>query len=257
MTSPDRDATRPARLPHRSVRPALALMAVALLATVGCRHADRPETAAANARNEEGKTAGIRPIHPVKRDIRMTVVQPGTLQAFEVTPIYSRIAGYVQKYLYNIGDRVKAGDVLIEMWVPDIVEQDSQAAAEVKRAEVQVRVTQSALRSAEAKLENMIARIAGAEAGVKRAQASYTRWESEYKRLEQLVTQRVLDEQVRDETYRQFEEAIAAREQANAMVSEAKAARDQAAADLERARVNVEAARRSSTSPGRPSVWHA
>ena len=52
----------------------------------------------------------------------MTVVQPGTLQAFETTPIYSRIAGYVEKYKYNIGDRVKPGDVLLEMWIPDLVE---------------------------------------------------------------------------------------------------------------------------------------
>ncbi len=52
----------------------------------------------------------------------MTVVQPGTVQAYEVTPIYSRISGYVQKYLYDIGARVKAGDVLIEMWIPDLVE---------------------------------------------------------------------------------------------------------------------------------------
>ena len=89
----------------------------------------------------------------------------------------------------------------------------------------------------------MIARIASAQAGIKRAQASYTRWESEYKRLDQLVAQRVLDVQVRDETYRQFEEAAAARDQAEAAVSEAKSARDQAAADRDRARVDVEAAR--------------
>jgi RND family efflux transporter MFP subunit len=49
--------------------------------------------------------------------------------------------------------------------------------------------------------------------------------------------------QVRDETYRQFEEATAARDQADAMVSEMVSARDQASADLERARVDVEAAR--------------
>ena len=48
----------------------------------------------------------------------MTVVQPGTIQAYEVTPIYSRISGYVQKYLYDIGARVKAGEVLIEMGSP-------------------------------------------------------------------------------------------------------------------------------------------
>ena len=60
----------------------------------------------------------------------MTVVQPGTIQAFEVTPVYSRISGYVEKYRYNIGDRVKAGDVLIDMWIPDLVE---AASAEGRR----------------------------------------------------------------------------------------------------------------------------
>src|SRR5262249_47879611 len=95
----------------------------------------------------------------------------------------------------------------------------------------------------EARLETAVARIASARAGVDRAQASYTRWESEYKRLEQLVAQRVLDVQVRDETYRQFEEAAAARDQANAVLAEARAARDQAEADRDRARVDVDAAR--------------
>jgi RND family efflux transporter MFP subunit len=78
---------------------------------------------------------------------------------------------------------------------------------------------------------------------VRRAQASYTRWESEYKRLEVLVAQRVLDVQVRDETYRQFEEAAAARDQADAMVSETTSDRDMAVANRDRARVDVEAAR--------------
>jgi multidrug efflux pump subunit AcrA (membrane-fusion protein) len=128
------------------------------------------------------------------------------------------------------------------MWVPDVFEQHQQTSATVKRAEVQIRVAESALRAAEAKLETTKARVLSAEAGVKRAQASYTRWESEYKRLETLVAQRVLDVQVRDETYRQFEEAAAARDQAIAAVSEATSARDQAAADRDRAKVDVESA---------------
>lgn len=244
MTSPEPEPSGyPPRERRWSARGVPALLALALLSAAGCRHADRGETAAEKARNEKGSTAGIRVIHAERRDIRMTVVQPGTLQAFEVTPIYSRIAGYVQKYRYNIGDRVKQGDVLIEMWIPDIVEQHAQAAAEVKRAEVQIRVAESALRAAEARVETETARIASARAGVQRAQASYTRWESEYKRLQDLVNQRVLDVQVRDETYRQFEEAIAARDQANAMVSETTSARTQAEADRDRAHVDIEAAK--------------
>lgn len=222
---------------------AILLCALALLAAGGCRARQGNDAAEGKGKDESGSTAGIRVIHPERRDIRMAVVQPGTLQAYEVTPIYARISGYVQKYLHNIGDLVKEGDVLLEMWIPDFVEQHSAAAAEVARAEVQVRVTESARRAAAARFETAKARVVSAEAGVKRADASYTRWESEYKRLVQLVNQRVLDEQVRDETYRQFQEAEAAREQALSIVDEAKAARDQAAADLDRATVDIDAAR--------------
>ena len=49
--------------------------------------------------------------------------------------------------------------------------------------------------------------------------------------------------QVRDETYRQFEEASAAVDQSHAMVSETNSARDQATADRDQARVDIEAAR--------------
>ncbi|HZW30737.1 MAG TPA: efflux RND transporter periplasmic adaptor subunit [Isosphaeraceae bacterium] len=242
-----RPRTRAHGFPSLCLGRAFAAVAL-LLAAAGCRHSDRGETTGsrnsrAPAQIEEGSTAGIRVVHPERRDIRWTVVQPGTIEAFEVTPVYSRIAGYVQRYRYNIGDQVKAGDVLIDMWIPDYVEQHAQKVAMRKRAAVQIQVAESARRAAEAKLETAKARVVSAEAGVKRAQAGYTRWESEAKRLEQLVTQRVLDVQVRDETYRQFEEAAAAREQAYAAVSEANSARDQATADLERARVDVEAAR--------------
>ena len=99
------------------------------------------------------------------------------------------------------------------------------------------------LRAAESKLLTAEARIVSARAGVKRAQAGYARWESEYKRLDQLVTQLVLDVQVRDETYRQFEEAAAIRDQADALVTETTSDRDMAIANRDKARVDVEAAR--------------
>jgi HlyD family secretion protein len=221
----------------------LAPLVLGLLLAAGCGHSERHAKPGQGKPGAEGSTAGISVVHPVRRDIRMRVVQPGTIQAFEETPIYSRIAGYVGKYRYNIGDRVKARDVLLDMWIPDLEEEVGQRSAAVMRAEVQIRVAESALKSAEARLETAKARVLSAEAGVRRAQASYTRWESEYKRLTTLVNQRVLDVQVRDETYRQFEEAAAARDQATAAVAEASSARDMASADVERARVDIEAAR--------------
>ena len=58
--------------------------------------------------------------------------------------------------------------------------------------------------------------------------------------LDQLVADQVLNTQVRDETYRQFEEAAAARDQADAAVNEAVASLDKAQADLEGAIVDIE-----------------
>lgn len=221
------------------------VLVVCLLATAGC---NRGETGHARAKTkDQGKdgaaASSFQVIHPERRDIRMRVVQPGTVEAFESTPVYSHIAGYVKKYNFNIGDRVKADDVLLDMWIPDIEEQLKQKSAALKRSEIQIRVTESMLRAAESRLETAEAKIDSAKAGVKRAQASYTRWDSEYRRLVTLVNNQVLDRQVRDETYRQFEEAEAARDQANAMVAETTAGRDTAKADRDEAQVNVEAAR--------------
>lgn len=221
------------------------VLALASLLFTGCEHGGREDAAHARKGSSDraGGTAGLRIVHPERRDIRLTVVQPGTLEAFEATPVYSRISGYVEKYRYNIGDRVKPGDVLIDMWVPDLVAAHDQKVAAVHKADVQVSVAQRALEAAEAMVRTTEARIVSARAGVKRAQASYTRWESEYKRLQTLVTQRVLDVQVRDETYRQFEEAEAARDQANALVSETQADHERSRANRDKARVDVEAAR--------------
>jgi HlyD family secretion protein len=239
-------ATQPFSWIYRCYSRALATFVVLALVLAGCGRGERGEKAANNASNgsgTEGKTAGSHVEQPERRNIHMNVLQPGTIQAFEVTPIYARIAGYVGNYRYNIGDRVKAGEILLDMRIPDYDEQLGQKTASVKRTEVQIRVAQSSLRAADARLETAKAHVVSANAGVKRAQASVTRWESEYKRLQTLVDQRVLDVQVRDETFRQFEEASAAYDQSQAAVSEATSSLDQATADRDKARVDIEAVR--------------
>ncbi|MHC5544813.1 efflux RND transporter periplasmic adaptor subunit, partial [Singulisphaera rosea] len=201
---------------------------VCLLTSAGCNRAESDHARAKSEDQGKDKASSFEVIKPARRDIRMRVIQPGTVEAFESTPVYSHIAGYVKNYRFNIGDRVKADDVLLDMWIPDIDEQLNQKTAAQKRAEIQIRVAESMLKAAESRLETAEAKIDSAKAGVKRAQASYTRWDSEYKRLVTLVNNQVLDRQVRDETYRQFEEADAARDQATAMVAETTASRDTA-----------------------------
>ena len=52
---------------------------------------------------------------------------PGTTEAFEQANIYARASGYIAKRNVDIGSRVKAGDLLVEIAAPEIEHQIAQA----------------------------------------------------------------------------------------------------------------------------------
>jgi RND family efflux transporter MFP subunit len=56
----------------------------------------------------------------------MSVTLPGTTAAFAATNIFARATGYIAKRNVDIGDRVKAGNVLAELAVPELGDQISQ-----------------------------------------------------------------------------------------------------------------------------------
>jgi RND family efflux transporter MFP subunit len=76
----------------------------------------------------------------------ISVDLPGTTEAFEAASIYSRTSGYVGKRYADIGDRVKAGDLLAEITAPELDHEIAQAQATLLQNE-------AALRQAEANME--------------------------------------------------------------------------------------------------------
>jgi RND family efflux transporter MFP subunit len=52
---------------------------------------------------------------------------PGTTEAFEQANIYARASGYISKRNVDIGSRVKAGDLLVEITAPEVEHQIAQA----------------------------------------------------------------------------------------------------------------------------------
>jgi RND family efflux transporter MFP subunit len=76
----------------------------------------------------------------------LSVTLPGTTEAFEAASIYSRTSGYIAKRWADIGDRVKAGDLLAEITAPELDHQIAQAEATIAQ-------TEAALRQAEANRE--------------------------------------------------------------------------------------------------------
>jgi RND family efflux transporter MFP subunit len=56
----------------------------------------------------------------------VSVTLPGTTAAFAAANIYARATGYIAQRKVDIGDRVKAGDLLAQLAVPEIDDQISQ-----------------------------------------------------------------------------------------------------------------------------------
>jgi RND family efflux transporter MFP subunit len=56
----------------------------------------------------------------------ISVIWPATTQAFAAAEIYARATGYIEKRNVDIGDRVKQGDLLAELAVPELDDQISQ-----------------------------------------------------------------------------------------------------------------------------------
>ena len=60
---------------------------------------------------------------------------PGRVEAWQSAPIYARVSGYLKDWKYDIGAKVKAGDVLANIETPDLDQQIAQARADLATAE--------------------------------------------------------------------------------------------------------------------------
>jgi RND family efflux transporter MFP subunit len=73
-------------------------------------------------------------VHPQKASITIPVL-PGQTQAYTDAPIFAQTSGYLKKWYYDIGAKVKAGDVLAEIDTPEVDQELAQAQAQLKVAQ--------------------------------------------------------------------------------------------------------------------------
>lgn len=229
----------------------LVLGLAAVLSTTGCNNPSPPPTASAPA----GGPA-VTVVKPEKRPVTRAVEQPGSVQAFEETVLYPKIPGYVRAIsadpakatrqphdrFIDIGSRVKADQVLVELAVPEMDEELKQKEALVRQAEAEVSQAKKATVASDAAVTAAKAHVTETKAGLARAQALYDRWKSESDRVSRLVTGGVIDAQTKDETLNQFKAAEATRSEATAKVTSSEAAVAKAEADRDKSAADVVAA---------------
>src|SRR5262245_12941829 len=71
-----------------------------------------------------------------KKTVRRTIEQPAqNVEAYQQAPLYARVQAYVKKVHVDVGDRVKAGNLLVELSAPDLDAELKQKQAAVTLAE--------------------------------------------------------------------------------------------------------------------------
>jgi len=70
------------------------------------------------------------------------IVLPGNIQPFISSPIYSRTDGYLQKWYFDIGAHVKAGQLLAVIQTPEVDQQLAQARAALATAQANLELAQ-------------------------------------------------------------------------------------------------------------------
>ena len=168
--------------------------------------------------------------------------QPGEIAAFEETPLYAKVAGYVQAVNVDIGDKIKQGQTLAVLSVPELVEELKQKAALVVQAQSQIAQANAAVEVAQAAIETAEAKVAAAQAAIARTTADVDRWKSESARINELADRSAVTRKVADETLQQLRVAEGAKLEAEAQVKSAKAGVVEAQAKLTAAKADVEAA---------------
>ena len=85
-------------------------------------------------------------IHPEKASTIIPLHLPGQTRAYIEAPIFAQTSGYLKKWYFDIGAKVKAGEVLAEIDTPQVDQQFNQAQAQLKVAEAARDLAQATLK---------------------------------------------------------------------------------------------------------------
>ena len=91
-------------------------------------------TQAVRQRSQPAAEMTFAVVHPQQASITIPVL-PGQTEAYTDAPIFAQTSGYLKKWYFDIGAKVKAGDVLAEIDTPEVDQELAQAQAQLKVAQ--------------------------------------------------------------------------------------------------------------------------
>ena len=113
---------------------AVAVAVLAFFISSGLKARAAASDGALTQATSEAAVATVNTVHPTSAAAIQEIVLPGNMQAYIDSPIYARTSGYLKRWYFDIGARVKKGDLLAEIETPEIDQQLQQANADLEAA---------------------------------------------------------------------------------------------------------------------------
>jgi RND family efflux transporter MFP subunit len=176
--------------PPRKALMIVGVLLVILLLAGGFTMFSRMSHERALAKETERETVPtVNVINPQSEKPDEDLVLPGSLQAYEESPIYARTSGYLVRWYKDIGSRVKKGELLAKIDTPEVDQELDQTKAARQQTLAQLELAKISADRWEnlRKTDSVSAQEADQQSsGYKQAQANLAAADANVRRLEQL-----------------------------------------------------------------------
>jgi RND family efflux transporter MFP subunit len=123
-------------------------------------------------------TASVAPV--TRGDLSSTLTVAGEFQPYQEVELHAKVSGYIRRINVDIGDRVKNGEVIATLEVPELNAQVAASQAEIRHSQSEIARAQSG--------------VALAQADYAALHAAYTRLSSASKQRPGLIAEQELDD---------------------------------------------------------------
>jgi HlyD family secretion protein len=201
--------------------------------------------------NSSSRTPAV-PVHvarPQQGGVARTVTRPASVHSFAYAKLITKVSGYLQDQQVDIGSEVKQGQLLAQLFAPEIEADVRKAESDLAKAQAHVEVAQARVAARKGELRQAQAKLGQAKADVTSAKAMLTLRQEQYARMARLASDRAVAQELVDEkaearhaaeaTLQSNEKAVVT---ATAGISAAEANITQAQAELADAKAQVQVA---------------
>ena len=184
---------KPPEVPPAPPRKALMIVGIALLILLvagGVTMLGKVSHDRALAKETEQETVPtVAVVNPMSEKPDEDLVLPGSLQAYEESPIYARTSGYLVRWYKDIGSRVTKGELLAKIDTPEVDQELNQSRAARQQTAAQMELAKISAERWEnlRKTDSVSAQEADQQvSGYKQSQANLAAADANVRRLEQL-----------------------------------------------------------------------